>query len=59
VALNAAKNAGILAAQMIGAFDKYIGQKMDQYKKSLSDEVHTKVQKLKGSGYSSSLDNDN
>lgn len=58
VALNAAKNAGILAAQMIGAFDKYIGQKMDQYKKSLSDEVHTKVQKLKGSGYSSTIDND-
>jgi 5-(carboxyamino)imidazole ribonucleotide mutase len=59
VALNAAKNAGILAAQMIGAFDKYIGQKMDQYKKSLSDEVHTKVQKLKGSGYSSTIDNEN
>ena len=59
VALNAAKNAGILAAQIVGAFDKYIGQKMDQYKKSLSDEVHTKVQKLKGSGYSSSIDNDN
>ena len=56
VALNAAKNAGILAAQMIGAFDKYIGQKMDQYKKSLSDEVLIKVQKLKSSGYSSTID---
>ena len=56
VALNAAKNAGILAAQMIGAFDKYIGQKMDQYKKSLSDEVLIKVQKLTSSGYSSTID---
>lgn len=59
VALNAAKNAGILATQMIGAFDKYIGQKMDQYKKSLSDEVEGKVKKLKSSGYSSSIDNEN
>lgn len=59
VALNAAKNAGILAAQMIGSFDKYIGQKMDQYKKSLSDEVLGKVQKLKESGFSSSIDKNN
>ena len=59
VALNASKNAGILAAQMIGSFDKYIGQKMDQYKKSLSDEVLGKVRKLKDSGFSSSIDNDN
>ena len=59
VALNASKNAGILAAQIMGAFDKYIGQKMDQYKKSLSDEVHTKVDKLRNAGYSSNIDNDN
>jgi 5-(carboxyamino)imidazole ribonucleotide mutase len=59
VALNGAKNAGILAAQIIGAFDKFIGQKMDQYKKSLSDEVQTKVEKLRTAGYNSSIDNDN
>jgi 5-(carboxyamino)imidazole ribonucleotide mutase len=57
VALNAAKNAGILAAQIIGAFDKFMGQKMDQFKKNLSDEVHTKVDKLRNAGYSSTIDN--
>jgi 5-(carboxyamino)imidazole ribonucleotide mutase len=59
VALNGAKNAGILAAQIIGAFDKFIGQKMDQYKKSLSDEVQAKVEKLRTAGYKSTIDNDN
>jgi 5-(carboxyamino)imidazole ribonucleotide mutase len=59
VALNASKNAGILAAQMIGAFDKYIGQKMDQFKKNLADEVQTKINKLRANGYSSDIDNDN
>jgi 5-(carboxyamino)imidazole ribonucleotide mutase len=59
VALNASKNAGILAAQMIGAFDKYIGQKMDQFKKNLADEVQTKINRLRANGYSSDIDNDN
>jgi 5-(carboxyamino)imidazole ribonucleotide mutase len=59
VALNASKNAGILAAQMIGAFDKYIGQKMDQFKKNLADEVHSKINRLRANGYSSDIDNDN
>src|SRR6187455_2762027 len=35
VALNAAKNAGILAASIIGAFDDLIGEKMEVYKKDL------------------------
>src|SRR6186713_2510498 len=35
VALNAAKNAGILAASIIGAFDTAIGEKMEVYKKDL------------------------
>ena len=58
VALNAAKNAGILAAQILGASDKYLGQKMDQYKKSLSDEVQGKIAKLRSAGYNSSIDQD-
>src|SRR5688572_17605024 len=33
VALNAAKNAAILAASIIGAFDEKIGKKIDDYKK--------------------------
>jgi 5-(carboxyamino)imidazole ribonucleotide mutase len=47
VALNAAKNAGILAASIIGAFDETIGQKVSDYKKGLSDAVMDKVEKVK------------
>lgn len=47
VALNAAKNAGILAASIIGAFDETIGQKVSDYKKELSDAVMEKVEKVK------------
>ena len=35
VALNAAKNAGILAAEIIGAFDPAIGQRVADFKKYL------------------------
>ena len=46
VALNGAKNAGILAAQIIGAFDETVSGKIKNYKKGLSDEVMAKVDKL-------------
>ncbi|UFH35838.1 5-(carboxyamino)imidazole ribonucleotide mutase [Flavobacterium acetivorans] len=39
VALNGAKNAGILAAQIIGSHDKVILDKMIQYKLGLKDAV--------------------
>ena len=51
VALNAAKNAGILAAQMIGAFDERVNKKVSEYKVQLSDEVMQKVNKLKSEGW--------
>jgi 5-(carboxyamino)imidazole ribonucleotide mutase len=44
--LNGAKNAGILAAQIIGAFDETVSGKIKNYKKGLSDEVMAKVDKL-------------
>jgi 5-(carboxyamino)imidazole ribonucleotide mutase len=47
VALNGAKNAGILAAEIIGAFDETIGEKMIAYKQQLHDEVSVKVEKMK------------
>ena len=47
VALNAAKNAGILAATIIGAFDEEIGKKVKEYKQGLENEVMKKVDKLK------------
>ncbi len=48
VALNGAKNAGILAAQIIGSSDAKIGNAMDAYKISLGTEVLSKVEKMKG-----------
>jgi len=48
VALNGAKNAGLLAAQIIGSTNAQIGQAMDDYKLNLESEVMTKVDNLKG-----------
>lgn len=39
VALNGAKNAGILAAQILGSHDKGIQQKITDYKQSLKEAV--------------------
>ena len=39
VALNGAKNAGILAARIIGSFDKEVQAKMDAYALSMKDLV--------------------
>lgn len=56
VALNAAKNAGILAASMIGAFDTAIGEKVAHYKKNLEAEVLKKADKLKKEGWQNQFD---
>lgn len=48
VALNAAKNAGLLAAQIIGSADATIGNAMEVYKVNMNNEVLEKVDKLKG-----------
>jgi len=50
VALNAAKNAGILAAQIIGSSNKAIGEKIADFKFKMNEEVLGKVKKLKDSG---------
>lgn len=39
VAVNGAQNAGILAAQILGASDTTLGAKLDAYKKGLADKV--------------------
>ncbi|MFT5168402.1 MAG: 5-(carboxyamino)imidazole ribonucleotide mutase [Saprospiraceae bacterium] len=51
VALNAAMNAGILAAQILGCADPEISQKILQYKQELSDGVAIKYKKLAEEGY--------
>ncbi|MEO6314725.1 MAG: 5-(carboxyamino)imidazole ribonucleotide mutase [Chitinophagaceae bacterium] len=56
VALNAAKNAGILAATIIGAFDNAMGDKVTAYKKQLETEVLAKAGKLKAGGWQNSFD---
>jgi 5-(carboxyamino)imidazole ribonucleotide mutase len=47
VALNGAKNAGILAAQIIGTADEAIAIKLAQYKESLKDKVMESLKRLK------------
>ena len=56
VALNAAKNAGILAASIIGAFDEVIGIEVDAYKKSLEKDVLKKIDNVKKDGWKNEFD---
>ena len=39
VALNGAKNAGILAAQIVGTFDEKVSQQLTDYKKTMENDV--------------------
>jgi 5-(carboxyamino)imidazole ribonucleotide mutase len=56
VALNAAKNAGILAAEIIGAFNETVSAKVSEYKKSLNTDVLDKVEKMKKAGWENTFD---
>ena len=51
MALNGARNAGILAVQIIGSSDPKIRKKISEFKKGLSDQVLEKVKKLKKEGH--------
>lgn len=53
VALNAAKNAGILAAQIIGAQDEAVRSRIAAYKEQLAEGVAEKYRKLEKAGYES------
>src|SRR4028118_1748869 len=57
VALNGAKNAGILAASIIGAFDQSVSEKLVTYKKALEEQVMSKAMKLKSEGWPDKFDN--
>jgi 5-(carboxyamino)imidazole ribonucleotide mutase len=57
VALNAAKNAGLLAATIIGAFHPGTSEKVIAYKAKLEAEVQAKVDKLKTQGWQNTFDN--
>lgn len=51
VAINGAKNAGILAAQIIGTGDEHVREKVSAYKKKLEREVLEKAQKMEEKGF--------
>ena len=55
VAINGAKNAGILAVSIIGVNDKKILKKIQLYKNKLKKEVTEKAKKLEKVGYSKYL----
>ena len=46
VALNAAKNAGILAAEILATSDDKIAEKLVAFKNEMSDEVQKKAEKM-------------
>lgn len=56
VALNGAKNAGILAASIIGASNAAVGDAVAAYKKSLENEVLQKVEGLRSKGWENQFD---
>jgi 5-(carboxyamino)imidazole ribonucleotide mutase len=46
VALNAAKNAGILAAEILATSDEALSQKLISFKKEMKEEVEMKAKKI-------------
>ena len=56
VAINGAKNAGLLAAQILGSFDEKIANKAVKYKKELKEMVEEKAVDLENIGYEKYLE---
>ena len=55
VAINGAKNAGILAAQIIGSADVVLRDKITAYKNNMKNEVEKKSEKLQNIEYKAYL----
>ncbi len=51
VALDGGKNAGILAAQMVGAFDQKVGDNVANYMEGLKAKVMESVDEIESKGY--------
>ena len=51
VALDGAKNAGILAAQIIGTADAAVAERLDTYKQELREKVEASAQHMEEYGY--------
>lgn len=55
VALNGARNAGILAVQILGAGDPELARRLDEYKISLREKVESSAKNLDLRGWKESL----
>lgn len=55
VALNGAKNAGILAAQILGTSDQKVATALERYKNSLKEKVESTAKKMDLNGWESVL----
>ncbi|MBD3317627.1 MAG: 5-(carboxyamino)imidazole ribonucleotide mutase [Chitinivibrionales bacterium] len=54
VAVNAAKNAGILAVQILASADEELRGRLHAFKQSLSNKVNDQIQQLREAGYTQS-----
>ena len=55
MAINGAKNAGIMAASILAVSDPALAEKLQAYKESLVNLVHGKIEKLEQMGYEAYL----
>jgi 5-(carboxyamino)imidazole ribonucleotide mutase len=55
VALDGARNAGILAAQILGSSDKIIAKSLDAFKRSLQQKVESAARKMESNGWRDSV----
>ena len=56
VALNGARNAGILAAQILGTSDAALAKKLQAYKDQLREKVENSIREIKIAGYENGFD---
>lgn len=55
VALDGARNAGILAAQIIGTYDKALAKRLDKFKNALKAKVEAAAKKIESQGWKGAL----
>jgi len=55
VALDGARNAGILAAQIIGTYDKALAKRLDKFKNALKVKVEAAAKKIESQGWKGAL----
>jgi 5-(carboxyamino)imidazole ribonucleotide mutase len=55
VALDGAKNAGILAAQILGTHDKEVAKRLEKYKNGLKSSVEASAVNIEAKGWKAAL----